>query len=148
MPPLMGSSLPLKAFSFNLSQSHSHPFSPPPHILSCLFFKSLYLFSFPLGLTYPVDPEPPDSSTSSASVPLPEAPLLILAPGHPNCSSERGWGGGWKFWYHSSDEVLELSSAEGPAGIAQSQSLSARRQFINCQGREALMASGVKSLAW
>lgn len=50
-------------------------------------------------------------STSSAH-PSPTPQL----PGHSNCSTGAWWDGDWKFWYHSPDEVLELSSAKVPAG--------------------------------
>lgn len=50
-----------------------------------------------------------------------------------------GWGGGLKFWYHSPEEVLELSSAGGPVGNPQNWSPSARRQFASCRSCEASM---------
>ena len=71
--------------------------------------------------SYPTHPP-----SNPSLCPFPEPPPLPLAPGHPNCSADGSWGGGWKFWYHSPEEVLELSSAEGPAGNPQSQSPSAR----------------------
>lgn len=72
MPPLMGSSLPLKPFSLTLSLPHLHPFSLPPYIL--VGFKKSRYFSFfsPRG---PMYPELPHSSTlQSLSVPPSRTP--------------------------------------------------------------------------